>query len=136
MAIEKAFAMRAPPAAIFAAIERDLLDAAPHYGDTFEVVRSAPPAQLDLRVTIAGVPCWLSYVLSERDGCTEVSARLTPFGLKYGIFRIISFGMRDQNFAVVLVESLANLKAAVEQADADAEPATAADGDAAGDDGA
>jgi hypothetical protein len=119
MPIEKAFAIRADAHEIYAAIERDLGDAAEHAGDMFEVVRRDPPRSLELRVTIGGVPCWLTYILEEKAGHTEVAARLTPFGWKYTFFRIMTFGMRDQGYEIALVEALANLKAEVEGTGAD-----------------
>jgi len=112
--IEKAFAINAPPAPIFAAIERDLAAAGEHEGDTFEVLRRDPPRSLDLRVTVGGVPCWLSYRLVPRASDTEVSGVITPYGWKYTFFKIITFGMRDQGFELALFEGLANLKAEVE----------------------
>jgi hypothetical protein len=45
---------------------------------------------------------------------TEVSATVEPYGMRYALFRIMTLGMRDQNFAVPVVEGLANLKAEVE----------------------
>ena len=119
MTIEKAFAINASPADIYDALERDLRDADAHAGSTFEVLRRDPGRALDLRVTIAGVPCWLTYRLEPREGFTEVIALLTPFGLKYTLFRIMTLGLRDQGFEVSLVEGLANLKAAVESRDDD-----------------
>lgn len=118
MAIEKAFAINAPPDEIFAALERDLDSAAEHAGDTHEVLRRDPPRSIDLRVTIGGVPCHLRYRLDPRPPVTEVVATLQPYGWKYTAFRIVTLGLRDQGFEVVLVEGLANLKAAVEDADA------------------
>lgn len=114
VSIEKAFAIRATPEEIYAALERDLADASAHAGETFEVLRREPGRLLELRVTIGNIPCWLTYRLEEKEDYTEVAAVLTPFGLKYALFRIITLGMRDQNFAVVLVQGLANLKEAVE----------------------
>jgi len=112
--IEKAFAINASPREIYAALESDLQGAAEHAGDTFEVLRREPDRALELRVTIGGVPCWLNYSLEPKDGYTEVSAVLTPYGLKYGLFRILTLGLRDQGFALTLVQGLANLKEAVE----------------------
>jgi hypothetical protein len=112
--IEKAFAINASPREIFAALERDLQGAAEHAGDTFEVLRREPDRALELRVTIGGVPCWLAYRLEPKAGYTEVSAVLTPYGLKYTLFRIITLGLRDQGFSLALVQGLANLKEAVE----------------------
>jgi len=114
MSIEKAFAIHAAPAAIFEAIERDLQGAAEHAGDTFEVLRRDPPRSIDLRVTMGGVPCWLTYTLEPKDGDTEVAATLVPFGLKYAFFRLITFGLHDHGFAIALVQGLTNLKQAVE----------------------
>ena len=128
MPIEKAFAIRAEPQAIFAAIERDLASAREHEGETFEIVRRDPPRSMELRVTIGGIPCWLVYELRAEADFTEVTARLVPFGWRYTMFRIMTFGMRDQGYEIALVEALANLKAEVEDdfsdegADADTPP--------------
>jgi len=117
MPIEKAFAIRAEPRTIYDAIERDIKAADVHEGDTFAIMRRDPPRSLELRVTIGGVPCWLTYVLEPKADHTEVAARLTPFGWKYTLFRIMTFGMRDQGYEIALVEALANLKAEVEDPD-------------------
>lgn len=115
MAIEKAFAIDAAPAEIFAALDRELSAASEYAGDTHEVLRRDPPRSIDLRVTISGMPCHLSYRISERaEGGCEVVATVQPYGWKYGLFRVMTFGMHDGGFAVTLVHSLANLKAAVE----------------------
>jgi hypothetical protein len=128
MPIEKAFAIRAEAREIYDAIERDLSAAAEHAGDTFEVIRRDPPRSLELRVTIGGVPCWLTYLLEAKSDHTEVAARLTPFGWKYTLFRIMTFGMRDQGYEIALVEALANLKAEVEETDTDIESVEEDDG--------
>jgi hypothetical protein len=117
MPSEKAFAIRAEPGVIFAAIERDLQAASDDASDTFEIIRRDPPRSIELRVTIGGIPCWLTYTLTPNEDHTEVAARLTPFGLKYTLFRIMTFGMRDQGYEIALVEALANLKAEVEDPD-------------------
>jgi hypothetical protein len=111
---EKAFAVNATPDVIYAALERDLQGAAEHEGDAFEVLRRDPPRSMDLRVTIGGVPCWLTYRLEPREDYTEVVGMVTPFGWKYTFFKIITLGMRDQGYEIALVEGLANLKAEVE----------------------
>lgn len=116
MHIEKAFAIHAAPDEIFAAIERDLDAASEHEGRTFAVLHRERPSRLDLRVTIAGSPCRLTYRLTQRSDHTEVAAALVPGGWKHALFRIITFGMQRQGYEVALVESLANLKAAVEDA--------------------
>lgn len=116
MSVEKAFAIRAGPDVIYAALERDLADAA-SAGGLFQVLRRDPPRSLQLRVTMGGVPCWLTYTLRPRDEDTEVSATLIPFGLKYTLFRIITLGLQDGGLSVALVHGLSNLKAAVEEGD-------------------
>ena len=114
MAIERAFAIHASPEVIFAALERDLREAAMHEGDTFAILRQDPPRSIDLRVTIAGVACWLTYRLTPTPEHTEVAGVITPFGWRYTFFKFVTLGMRDQGFEVALVEGLANLKAEVE----------------------
>lgn len=128
MPIEKAFAIRAEAQVIYDAIERDLKAADAHEGDTFAILRRDPPRSLELRVTIGDVPCWLTYILEPKTDHTEVAARLTPFGWKYTLFRIMTFGMRDQGYEIALVEALANLKAEVEDAEASGGAPFALDG--------
>ena len=114
MPIEKVFAINATPKAIFAAIESDLAAASEYAGDTHDVLRRERDRLIELRVTIGAIPCLLQYLLDERDGHTEITGALSPYGWKYGAFRIMTFGMRKQVFEIALVEALANLKAAVE----------------------
>lgn len=115
MPIEKAFAINASPHVIYATLERELRDASEFNGDTHEILRRDPGKSLELRVTIGGVPCFLTYRLEPRDAHTEVIAQLQPHGWRYTFFRIITLGMRDDGFQIALVEGLANLKAEVEQ---------------------
>ena len=117
MAIEKAFAIRAAPREIYAAIERDLQGDADQPAGIFEEVRREQDRLLQLRVEIGGIPCWLTYTLTPKADYppyTEVAAEIVPFGWRYTLFRIMTLGMRDQGFEIALVEGLANLKAAVE----------------------
>jgi len=114
VSIEKAFAIHASPREIYQALERDIAGAQSHDGETFEVLRRDPDRSLELRVTIGGVPCWLTYRLLPRDGYTEVAGVLTPFGFKYTLFRLITLGLRDEGFTMALVQGLVNLKEAVE----------------------
>ena len=123
MPIEKVFAIRATPQAIYAAIEGDLASASAHEGDAYEILHRDPGRSIDMRVTFGMIQCKLRYLLEPKDGHTEVTGTLTPYGWQYTLFRTMTFGMRDQNFAVALVESLANLKAAVEDGETPAEPA-------------
>jgi hypothetical protein len=115
MPIETTFAIKASPQQVFAALERDLMGAREHEGSTFDVLESRRPESLHLRVTIGGIPCRLRYQIAESDDdqC-EIGATLTPYGWRYVFFKVITLGMRDQNFKVMLVEGLANLKSEVE----------------------
>lgn len=117
MPIEKAFRIDAKPQRVYDALNSDVNAAAAEGSRSFAVLRRQPPDELDLRVTIAGVPCWLTYRLKPHDDHTEVIGMMQPFGWRYTFFRIITLGMRDQGFEVALVEGLANLKAAVEEQD-------------------
>ncbi len=117
LAIEKAFAINATPERIYAALERELAEASTEADGAFEVLRREPGRSLELRVTIGDVPCWLTYQIAAKDGYTEVSGRLTPFGLRYLLFRTITLGLRDQGFALALVQGLVNLKEALEAED-------------------
>ena len=114
MAIERAFSIQAPPRRIFEAIERDIASAQEFEGDTFEVLERVPPQSITLRVTIANVPCRLQYRLAEKGDHTEVVGEIEPYGWKHAAFKVMTFGLREQNYAIVLTQALANLKAAVE----------------------
>jgi hypothetical protein len=114
MAIEKVFAINATPAEIFAALERDLGTASDHEGDLFEVVQRVQDREIELRVTMGNIPCWLTYRLDEQPDHTEVSATLVPFGWKWVMYNLVTLGMRRQSFEMSLVEGLSNLKAEVE----------------------
>jgi hypothetical protein len=113
MSIEKAFAIKATPQEIYQALERDVARGAGDPG--FEVLRRERDREIELRVTMGGIPCWLTYRLEPKPGYTEVVALLTPFGMKAALFRIMTFGMHDHGFEVALVQGLANLKESVEE---------------------
>ncbi len=114
MPIEKAFAIHGSPYDIYAALERDISDARAHDETTFEVLRKDPGRSIDLRVMIAGVPCYLTYTLKPKPDHTEVAATLVPYGWKYVLFQIITLGLRSDGFAIALVQGLSNLKEEVE----------------------
>jgi hypothetical protein len=115
MPIQKVFAIKASPYEIYAALQRDLASAERDGGQGFEVLRRDPGRTLDLRVSMGGISCWLTYELKPLDNSqTEVTATLTPFGSKYTVFKIMTLGLRDHTFALALVQGLANLKAEVE----------------------
>lgn len=126
MPIEKAFAIQAAPHDIYAALERDIAGEGQRDGD-FEVIRRQQDHEIELRVRIAGIPCWLTYRLEPRPDYTEVVALLIPFGFKYAFFKAITLGLRDQGFEVALVQGLSNLKDAVEAKPRDTDPTANAD---------
>lgn len=121
MPIEKAFAINASPHDIVAALENDLTSASEHEGDVFGVIRRDPGRSLVLNVTISGFPCVLTYTLIPRDDHTEVVAAVEPHGLRYLLFRMITLGMSNGGFDVILFESLRNLKESLEASDEDLE---------------
>jgi hypothetical protein len=114
VAIEKAFAIKAEPAAIWRALtgELEVADAS-----AYKIERAVPNERLSLWVELlGGVRAHLTYQLIPRDDHTEVIATMVPHGLRYAIARIITLGRADTNYEVVLVQGLANLKEAVEGA--------------------
>ena len=117
MPIEKAFAIHATPERIYAALDEELSEAAAESDGGFEVLKRDPGRSFELRVTIGGVQCWLTYRIEPKEGYTEVSGRLVPFGVRYLLFRTITLGMRDYGFAMALVQGLSNLKEALESSD-------------------
>ena len=115
MALEKAFAIKGEPAAIWRALtgELEVADAT-----AYTIERAVPNELLSLWVDLdGGVRALLTYRLIPRDDHTEVVATMEPHGLRYAVFRIITFGRADTNYELVLVQGLANLKEAVESAD-------------------
>ncbi len=117
MPLEKAFAIKADPAAIWCALtgELEVADAA-HY----TIERAVPNELLSLRVALqGGIHAALTYRLIPRKDETEVVATMEPQGLRYAIFRAITLGRADVNYEMLLVQGLANLKLAVEGAKTD-----------------
>ena len=117
MPIEKAFAINASPGRIYAALDEELSGAAAESDGEFEILKRDPGRSFELRVTIGGVPCWLTYRIEPKGEHTEVTGQLIPFGLRYLLFRTITLGMRDYGFAMALVQGLSNLKEALESPD-------------------
>ena len=110
--IEKAFAVRAAPDAIWRALLADL-----ESGDrsAYEIEDSKPNERLVLWVNLeGGGPARLTYRLVPRDDHTEVVATMEPQGLRYAFARILSFGRVNTNYELVLVQGLSNLKQAAE----------------------
>ena len=112
MPIEKAFAIKAPPEAIWRALTQELAEAG---DETYDVDRAVTNQELSLRVTLdSGIRAGITYRLVPRDDHTEVIATLAPEGLRYAIYRLITLGRSDTNYALILVQGLANLKEAAE----------------------
>jgi hypothetical protein len=110
--LEKAFAINAPPEAIWRALQADLAEGDL---DQFSVERSVANELLELQVRLqGGVDAALTYKLIPRDEHTEVVATIEPSGFRYLIFRIITLGRANVNYEFVLVQGLASLKQAVE----------------------
>lgn len=110
--IEKAFAIKAPPAAIWRALMSDL---SLGESDTYQVERRVTNEELSLWVELqGGIRARLTYRLIPREDHTEVVATIEPSGLRYLLARIVSFGRVNTNYELVLVQGLANLKQAVE----------------------
>jgi len=120
MGLEKAFAIKAPPAAIWQALTGELSIAD---RGTFEVERAVTNESLSLRVRLqGGIQAILTYRLVPRDDHTEVIATMVPIGLRYAIFRVITLGRADVNYEMLLVQGLSNLKQAVEGSSPEASP--------------
>ena len=111
MAIEKTFAIVAAPDVIWRALWADLGEG---QEGTYTAVESSWPERLSLRVRLASVPCLLSFRIEPKPDYAEVTARLDPEGMRYRVFQVLTFGHMRRNFEMLLVTSLANLKAAVE----------------------
>lgn len=112
MPLEKAFAIKAEPAAIWRALTGELEVADQ---SAYSVERAVPDELLSLWVNLqGGIRAVVTYRLIPREDHTEVVATMEPQGLRYAIFRILTLGRADTNYELALVEGLANLKRAVE----------------------
>jgi hypothetical protein len=111
MSIEKAFAIEGTPEAIWDALWADLAE-----GDesAYNLEGSTWPRVLQLKVDMSGVLCLLTYTIEQRDGFCEVAAALEPLSKRYSLYYLLTFGHIKRNYEMMLVEGLANLKAAVE----------------------
>jgi hypothetical protein len=120
VAIEKVFRIDAPAQEIWRALWSEL-------GEGRDPAALSPestwPERLSLQVTIAGVPCRLTYLIEGLDGACEVTASLDPMGARYRLYQALTFGHFRRNCELLLAQGLANLKQAVE------DEATAAESD-------
>lgn len=112
MTLEKVFAIKAQPAAIWDALTGELTVADE---GAYEVERAIPNELLSLWVEIqGGIRAILTYRLIPREDHTEVSATMEPQGFRYAMFRMLTLGRADANYELLLAEGLSNLKRAVE----------------------
>jgi hypothetical protein len=114
MSIEKAFAIEAPPEAIWDALWVDL-----GKGDEsmYTVEGSHWPSRFQIRVKMGGMPTLLTYSLTpmeQQPASTEVAVALEPMSKRYSLYYLLTFGHIKRNYEMLLVEGLANLKAHVE----------------------
>jgi hypothetical protein len=111
MTIEKVFRIEAPAQEIWRALWSEL-------GEGRDPAALSPestwPERLSLQVTIAGVPCRLTYIIEATDGACEVTASLDPIGARYRLYQALTFGHFRRNCELLLAQGLANLKQAVE----------------------
>ncbi len=114
--IEKVFAIEAEPGVIWDALWADLSSGEE---GAFEVVEAHKPRELVIEVVLGGIPSRLSYRIEPRDGHCEVAAMLDPRGMRYKVSQVLTFNHVKRNFEMVLVQGLANLKAAVEGPEAE-----------------
>jgi hypothetical protein len=115
--IEKAFAIKGTPTAIWHALtgELELADRS-----QYEIERAVTNQSLSLWVGLqGGIRARMTYTLIPRADHTEVVATLEPEGFRYALLRVLSFGRTNVNYEIALVEGLSNLKRAVEESDED-----------------
>ena len=110
-AIEKAFAINAEPGVIWDALWTELSQSE---AARFAVDSSHRPESLAIDVDMGGIPSRISYRITPRDGFSEVSATLEPSGTRFFWLQIMTFGRLRTQYEMVLVQGLANLKAAIE----------------------
>ena len=104
--------IKAEPANIWRALTGELEVADEGH---YSIEQAIPNELLSLWVDLqGGISALVTYRLIPRDDHTEVVATMEPQGFRYAIFRILTMGRADINYEMVLVEGLANLKAAVE----------------------
>ncbi len=112
MTIEKAFAIRAEPAAIWDALTGELARAS---DERYTVERAVTNQELSVWVELqGGISAAITYKLVPRADHTEVVATMAPQGFRYAIFKIITLGRADVNYELMLAQGLSNLKRAVE----------------------
>jgi hypothetical protein len=109
--IEKAFAIAAPPAAIWDALWSEVQSAEVAAG---QVVEAHKPQLLSVEARIGGIEVRMTYRIQAGDVYSEVVASLEPISPKYGLYQLLTFGHLRRNYELLLVQGLANLKEALE----------------------
>ncbi len=124
MTIETTFAIAATPAAIWQALWSEL-----GLGEdgTFSVEGSTWPSRLQLKMPLAGIPCFLTYRIEPAEGGSEVTASLDPTGFRFVVSQLFTLGHFGQHYKMMLAAGLSNLKTAVEGPDDSADPPAVAD---------
>jgi hypothetical protein len=110
--IEKAFAIKASPTAIWHALTGEL-----ELGDksAYEIERAITNQSIALWVQLqGGIRARLTYKLIPQSEHTEVVATMEPEGVRYAFFKLLTFGRANLNYEIALVEGLSNLKRSVE----------------------
>jgi hypothetical protein len=111
MAIEKVFAIEAPPEVIWDALWSDLQQGE---DGAYRLESSSRPSKLDVEVKMGQIRCLLQYRIERKDGHSEVSATIVPTSKRFGFYQVLTFGHVGRNYEMLLVTGLANLKASVE----------------------
>ncbi len=111
MTIETTFAIAATPAAIWQALWSEL---ALGEDSAFAVEGSTWPSRLQLKLPLAGIPCFLTYRIEPAEGGSEVTASLDPTGFRYLVCQLFTLGHFGQHYKMMLAGGLSNLKTAVE----------------------
>jgi hypothetical protein len=117
MPITKVFAIEASQEAVWNALWSDLQSGD---ADAYSVLRSSWPSSFTVEVALAGLPTLLSYAIEPRDGYCEVSVELEALSLRYRMLQVLTLGRMRLNYELLLAQSLANLKAALEDDAAEA----------------
>jgi len=111
IAIERAFAIEAPPGDIWDALWAELGQGDPA---NFNVERSNRPELLSLKVNLAGLPVRITYRITQHDSFSEVAAMLEPLSARYSFLQILTLGKLRTHYQLMLAQGLANLKGALE----------------------
>ena len=110
---ERAFAINASPEKIWRALIEEV------YGGVesghVAIIQETPPRFLKLNVRLSrGLTVGYQYKLILSESYTEVSVSVEPYGIRYVLGNIFSFGRGITPHMLAATQGLANLKASVE----------------------